>query len=55
MRNFLFSFIELLNTYSKSHETLHIPPEDCKVISEKIKQIIQEYNIKDNIKDEETK
>jgi hypothetical protein len=55
MRNFLFSFVELLDTCSKSHETLHIPPDDCKVISEKINKIIKEYNIKDNIKDEETK
>lgn len=51
MRNFLFSFVELLDTCSKSREPLHIPPDDCKVISEKISKIIKEYNIKD----EETK
>lgn len=53
MRNFLFSLVDLLETCNKSHETLHIPPDDCKLISEKIKQVIKEYNIIDinNIKD----
>ena len=52
MRNFLFSLVELFETYKKTNEALLIPPDNCGVIAEKIKQIIKEYNIKDTLKDE---
>ncbi len=45
MKNSLISFIELLDTYKKGYDGLHIPPDDCELLADKLKEVVKKYNI----------
>ena len=48
MKNPLAVFIDLLDTYKNGYDGLHIPPDDCALLSKKLKQVVEKYNITDD-------
>ena len=44
----LLSLISLFDIYKNNDFGLHIPGDDCKVLSEQLKKLIEIYNIKIN-------
>ena len=46
-KNDLYSFIEVLDTYKNGFLGISLIPDDCKLLSEKLKKVCQEYGIKE--------
>ena len=45
MKNSLISFIDLLDTYKRCCDALHIPPDDCKLLADKLREVVKQYNV----------
>lgn len=44
-KNDIWALIEVLDTYKQGFDGIHIPPDDCKLLSDKLKAICNKYNI----------